>query len=84
LEEVTGVGDEEAVAAPVGLPVAGSATLVGRVGWWGCTVTLNLITQATGPHLLFMALRDGGPPAVLGLDAPNQGASQGSSGRWAT
>jgi hypothetical protein len=49
----------------------------------GCTVTLNLITLATGPHLLFMALRDGGPPAVLGLDAPNQGASQGSSGRWA-
>jgi hypothetical protein len=30
-----GVGDEEAVAAPVGLPVAGSATLIGRVGQWG-------------------------------------------------
>jgi hypothetical protein len=30
-----------------------------------------------------MALGDGGPPAVLGLDAPDQGASQGPSGRWA-
>jgi hypothetical protein len=30
-----GVGDEEAVAALVGLPVAGSATLIGRVGRWG-------------------------------------------------
>jgi hypothetical protein len=29
------VGDEEAVAAPVGLPVTGSATLIGRVGRWG-------------------------------------------------
>jgi hypothetical protein len=30
-----GVGDEEAVAAPVGLPVVGGATLIGRVGRWG-------------------------------------------------
>jgi hypothetical protein len=30
-----------------------------------------------------MALDDGGPPAVFGLDAPDQGASQGPSDRWA-
>ena len=27
-----------------------------------------------GPHLLFMALCDGGPPTILGLGAPDQGA----------
>jgi hypothetical protein len=32
---------------------------------------LNLVTLATGPHLLFMALRDGGPPATsLGWASP--------------
>jgi hypothetical protein len=46
-------------------------------------VASNLSTLATGSHLLFMALGGGGPPAVLGLDAPDQGASQGPSGRWA-
>ena len=25
---------------------------------------VNLVTLATGPHLLFMALHDGGPPAL--------------------
>jgi hypothetical protein len=30
-----GVGDKEAVAALVGLLVAGSAALIGRVGRWG-------------------------------------------------
>jgi hypothetical protein len=30
-----------------------------------------------------MALDDGGPPAMLGMDAPDQGVSQGPSGRWA-
>jgi hypothetical protein len=30
-----GVDDKEVVAAPVGLSVAGSATLIGRVGRWG-------------------------------------------------
>jgi hypothetical protein len=44
---------------------------------------VNPSTLATGSHLLFMALGDGGPPAVLGLDAPDQGESQGPSGRWA-
>jgi hypothetical protein len=25
---------------------------------------VNLVTLTTGPHLLFIALRDGGPPAT--------------------
>jgi hypothetical protein len=44
---------------------------------------VNLVTLTTSPHLLFMALRDRGPPAVLGLDAPDQDASQDLSDRWA-
>jgi hypothetical protein len=40
-------------------------------------------TLATGSHLLFMTLDDGGPPAVLGLDASDQGESRGPSDRWA-
>jgi hypothetical protein len=34
-------------------------------------------TLCRGPHLLYMALRDRGPPALLGLDAPDQGVGQG-------
>ena len=34
-------------------------------------------TLCPGPHLLFIALRDRGPPALLGLDAPDQGVGQG-------
>ena len=30
-----------------------------------------------GPHLLFMALCDGRPPTILGLDAPDQARIQG-------
>ena len=37
----------------------------------------NLVPRAPGPHLLFIALRDRGPPALLGLDAPDQGVGQG-------
>ena len=37
----------------------------------------NLVPCAPGPHLLFIALRDRGPPALLGLDAPDQGVGQG-------
>jgi hypothetical protein len=65
-------------------PIAGSAALV--IGSGHRTVGDGggePHTLASGSHLLFMALGDGGPPAVLGLDAPDQGASQGPSGRWA-
>jgi hypothetical protein len=65
------------------LPAAGSAALgIGLgLGWWSGGSEPS--TLATGSHLLFMALGDGGPPAVLGLDAPDQCTSQGPSGRWA-
>jgi hypothetical protein len=53
-----------AVATPVELPVAGSASLIGRDSWWGAGSGVNLVTLTTGPHLLFIALRDGGPPAT--------------------
>jgi hypothetical protein len=42
-------------------------------------VTVSLVLCALAPHLLFMALCDGGPPAVYGLGTPDQGASQGPS-----
>jgi hypothetical protein len=39
---------------------------------------------AIGPHILFIALSDMGPPTVYGLGTPDQGASQGPSwaNRW--
>jgi hypothetical protein len=37
---------------------------------------MNLVTRAPAPHLLYIALRDGGPPAIVGLGAPDQGADQ--------
>jgi hypothetical protein len=41
---------------------------------------VNLVTQAPAPHLLYVALRDGGPPASIGLGAPDQGADQRPNG----
>ena len=38
---------------------------------------MNLVPHAPGPHLHFIALCDRGPPALLGLDAPDQGVGQG-------
>jgi hypothetical protein len=65
----------------VELPVAAVPPLDrSRIGWWG-VAAVNLVFLTTSPHLLVMALRDGGPPAVLGLDASDQGASQSPSGR---
>jgi len=37
---------------------------------------VNLVTLATDPHLLFMALRDGPHQPHIGLGAPDQSASQ--------
>jgi hypothetical protein len=34
------------------------------------------MTRAPAPHLLYIALHDGGPPASIGLGAPDQGADQ--------
>jgi hypothetical protein len=39
---------------------------------------VNLVTLTTGPHLLFIALRDGGPPATsLGWVSPIRTRDQG-------
>jgi len=74
---VTASGDGE----PVALPVALSPHLSIGLGFRGGEVTaVNLMNCATGPHLPFMGLRDGGPPAFHGLGAPDQGASQGPFG----
>ena len=51
-----------------------------RVLRWGTVAAANLIRCVVGPHLPFMGLRDGGPPAFHGLGAPDQGASQGPFG----
>jgi hypothetical protein len=39
---------------------------------------VNFVSRAAGPHLLFIARRDGGPPARVELGAPDQGAGM----RW--
>jgi hypothetical protein len=61
---------------PVRLPVAGSVTLsIGLVlGQWVCGGSSESRTVSPGPHLLFITLCDGSPPAVYGLDVPNQNA----------
>jgi hypothetical protein len=68
----------------VDLPVASSASLVGRVSWWGASGYSELLTVSPGPHLLFMVLCDGGPPVDYGLDVLDQDARSGPTpGRWA-
>jgi hypothetical protein len=49
------------------------------LGLWGGGSGSEPRTLCPGPHLLFMALCDGGPPAVYGLSTPDQGAGQGPS-----
>ena len=75
---MTASGDGE----PVALPVALSPPLSIGLGYlrWGTVAAANLISCAAGPHLAFMGLRDGVPPAFHGLGAPDQGASQGPFG----
>jgi hypothetical protein len=58
----------ELPAAPV-LPRVG----LGFVGW-GVWRRGEPRTASCGPHPLFMALCDGGPPTMDWLGAPNQGA----------
>ena len=44
----------------------------------------NLVSRATNPTSLFyMALRDGGPPAMLGWASPIRTRVKGPVGRWA-
>ena len=35
---------------------------------------MNLVLRAVAPHLLYIALCDGGPPTTAWLGAPDQGA----------
>ena len=37
---------------------------------------VNLVQSALAPTFLFIALRDRGPPTMIGLGAPDQGADQ--------
>jgi hypothetical protein len=63
-----------------GLPVVGSTLLDrSRVRTVGCGSGSEPHSLCPGPHLLFMVLYDGGPPAVYGLGTPDQGAGQGPS-----
>jgi hypothetical protein len=64
------------VAAPVEFPIVGSASPIGRVSRGYCSSSGRTSYLVPCPHLLFMALRDRGPPAVCGLDAPDQGVDQ--------
>ena len=43
---------------------------------------MNQVTKASNPHLHFIELRDGGPPAVYWAGRPDQDASQGWPSRW--
>jgi hypothetical protein len=67
---------------PVGLPVAGSATLsislgLGQWGLW------RLQPEPLPPHLLLYALCDGSPPTKHRLGVPDQDARSGPTpGCW--
>jgi hypothetical protein len=67
------------------LPAAGCAPLeIGLgLGQWGVAAAGEPRTVSRGPPPPFIAQCDGGPPTANGLSAPDQGASQGPSGRWA-
>jgi hypothetical protein len=75
---VQGDGEETLVV----LHAADSATLgigLGFGRWSGDSEPLDPSHWLPPP---IYGTCDGGPPAVLGLDAPDQGASQGPSGCW--
>jgi hypothetical protein len=65
----------DAVAA-MSLPIAGSAPSLIGLGYVGeeSGGSDELRTKCSGPHLLYMALCDGGPPTRVRLGAPDQGA----------
>jgi hypothetical protein len=44
----------------------------------------NFVVRALAPHLsFFIAQCDRGPPTIVGLGAPDQGAGSSPIGRWA-
>jgi hypothetical protein len=68
-----------AVVASGGLPVGGSASLSIGLGLEtvGNSGGSEPRESSRGPHLLFMALRDRGPPAICWAGLPRSGSSQG-------
>ena len=55
-----------------------------RVRTVGIVAATNLVSQASNPTSLFyMALHDGGPPAVLGWTSPIRTQVKDPVGRWA-
>jgi hypothetical protein len=67
-----GVDDKEAVATPVELPVAGSASLSIGLGLDGGVVVaaVNLVSCAPTLISFYLALYDRGPPTLLGWTPP--------------
>jgi hypothetical protein len=51
-----------------------------RLGYcrWGFEARRTLACMRRGPHLLYIALRDGSPPTTSRLGAPDQGAIKDS------
>jgi hypothetical protein len=66
------VGDKEAVAMPVELPVAGSASLSIGLGLdvWVVAAVVNLVSCAPAPTSFYLALATG-PTNLARLDAPD-------------
>jgi hypothetical protein len=66
------------------LPVTSSASLIGRVSRWSAGGYSKPRVETSSPHLLFMALRDGGSPATsLGWASPIRTHQGPIPGRWA-
>jgi hypothetical protein len=63
----------------VGFPsLAAPPSRSARVRSGSATVAVNLVFCAPGPHLLFIGLRDRGPPTRSRLSIPDQDAVKGS------
>jgi hypothetical protein len=83
-EEKLTVGVGVAVRSGVGVEVGGTfpslAAPSRSVGFRGgvATVAVNLVSCAPGPYLLFIGLRDRGPPTRSRLSIPDQDAVKGS------
>jgi hypothetical protein len=73
------------VATPVELPVAGSASLIGRVSWWGAGgYSKPRNPNHWPPTPIYSTARRGPISHVIGLDVPDQDARLGPRyGRWA-
>ena len=70
------------VEAAVAVPVAGSVPSLDRIRVWDVGGVSGGSGECRalcpGPHLLYMALRDDGPPTMIRLSTPDQGAGSRS------